>query len=97
MADSPGGNGQDQHLVGGGRKPFGDGTHSFHGELYQQVVVDKTVDNATAHNLPRRRLQDAGAKPYQPTFYFEIYSFKRNIANPIAKMFYSHYHSYTGL
>ena len=35
---------------------------SVHGELYQQVVIDKTAEVA-----PRRRLQDAGAKPYQPT------------------------------
>ena len=29
MADSPGGNGQNQHRAGGGLKPIGDGTHQF--------------------------------------------------------------------
>ena len=31
-------------------------TTNFHGELYQQVVIDKTVDNATAHSLLRSLL-----------------------------------------
>ena len=31
---------------------------SFHGELYQPVVIDKTVDNATAHSLLRLLLGD---------------------------------------
>ena len=31
---------------------------NFHGELYQQVVIDKTVDHATAHDLLRSLLGD---------------------------------------
>ena len=31
---------------------------NFHGELYQQVVIDKTVDNATSHSLLRSLLGD---------------------------------------
>ena len=42
---------------------------SFHVELYQHVVIDKTDDHATAQSAEvtlRSRLQDAGAKLYQP-------------------------------
>ena len=35
---------------------------NFNGELYQQVVIDMTVDNATAHSLLRSLLGDGYRK-----------------------------------
>ena len=71
---------------------------NFHGELYQQVVIDKTVGSSPVHSLLRSLLGDGYRMLVASlTSLHSINSFKRNIANPIAKMFYSHYHSYTGL